>query len=106
MHEAMPENAVWVNADAARRLGIADGDRVTLRNQDGITAGPVVVKATQRIRGDCVFLVHGFAPASKGIAPMFKRGASDAALVTKYVLDPVMGGNGMNVNFVSLERES
>ena len=106
LHEAMPENAVWVNEDAARRLGLADGDRVTLRNQDGVTAGPVPVRATQRIRGDCVFLVHGFAPGSKQIAPAFRRGVSDSTLVTRYVLDPLMGGNGMNVNFVSLEPEA
>ncbi len=106
LSEAMDENAVWVNADAARRLGLADGDRVTLRNQDGVTAGPVPVRATQRIRGDCVYLVHGFAPGSKQIAARFKKGVSDSKLVTRYVLDPLMGGNGMNVNFVTLEREA
>jgi thiosulfate reductase/polysulfide reductase chain A len=106
LNEAMPENAVWVNEDAARRLGLADGDRVMLRNQDGVTAGPVPVKATQRIRGDCVFLVHGFAPGSKRIAPQFRKGASDSRLVTRYTPDPVMGGSGMNVNFVTLEREA
>ena len=106
LHEAMPENAVWVNEDVARRLGLADGDRVTLRNQDGATAGPIVVKATQRIRGDCVFMVHGFAPGSKHINAAFRKGASDSKLVTRYVFDAVMGGSAMNVNFVSLEREA
>nr|MBP6775567.1 molybdopterin-dependent oxidoreductase [Gemmatimonadaceae bacterium] len=106
LNEAMPENAVWVNADVATRLGFADGDRVWLRNQDGVTAGPVPVRATQRIRGDCVFMVHGFAPGSKHIAAAYRKGASDSKLVTRFVLDPVMGGNGMNVNFVSLEREA
>ena len=104
LSEAMDENTVWVNEDAARRLGLADGDRVMLRNQDGVTAGPVAVQATQRIRGDCVYLVHGFAPGSKQIAPKFKKGVSDSKLITRYVLDPLMGGNGMNINFVTLER--
>ena len=31
------------------------------------------------------------------------RGASDAELVTQYKVDPIMGGTGMNVNFVRLE---
>jgi thiosulfate reductase/polysulfide reductase chain A len=105
LHEAMPENAVWINEDAARRLGLADGDRIMLRNQDGVTAGPVPVRATQRIRGDCVFLVHGFAPDSRHISATFRKGASDARLTTRYVVDPLMGGTGMNVNFVTLERE-
>ena len=50
--------------------------------------------------------VHGFAPGSKHIAARFKKGVSDSKLVTRYVLDPLMGGNGMNVNFVTLEREA
>jgi len=32
-------------------------------------------------------------------------GASDAQLITRYETDPLMGGTGMNVNFVSIERE-
>ncbi|MBI5168446.1 MAG: molybdopterin-dependent oxidoreductase [Candidatus Eisenbacteria bacterium] len=104
LSEMMEENTVWLNEDVANRLGFTSGELVTLRNQDGATAGPVKVRPTQRIRRDCVFLVHGFAQTSKGIAARFKKGASDSRLVTRYVLDPVMGGNGMNVNFVTLER--
>ncbi len=106
LSEAMDENALWINEDVARRLGIADGDRVSLRNQDGVTAGPVLVKATQRIRGDCVWMVHGFAPGSKHIAPRFRKGVSDSKLVTRYVMDPVMGASSMSVNFVTLVREA
>ena len=36
--ELMSENEVWVNADAARRLGLADGAWVRLRNQDGVAS--------------------------------------------------------------------
>jgi thiosulfate reductase/polysulfide reductase chain A len=31
---------------------------------------------------------------------------SDAQLVTRIATDPLMGGTGMNVNFVTLEREA
>ena len=62
--------------------------------------------APERIRGDCVYLVHGFGHTAKGMAPRFRKGASDSGLVTRYATDPVMGGTGMNVNFVSLEREA
>jgi thiosulfate reductase/polysulfide reductase chain A len=34
------------------------------------------------------------------------RGASDAQLITRYEVDPLMGGTGMNVNFVTLEAEA
>ena len=31
------------------------------------------------------------------------KGASDSQLITRYKTDPLMGGTGMNVNFVTLE---
>jgi thiosulfate reductase / polysulfide reductase chain A len=95
---------VWVNEDAAARMGFANGERVVLRNQDGVASQPVLLRATQRIRGDCVYMVHGFGHTAKGLAPRYRKGASDASLVTRYTLDPLMGGNGMSVNFVTIER--
>ncbi|WP_242337686.1 MULTISPECIES: molybdopterin-dependent oxidoreductase [Anaeromyxobacter] len=107
--EPYPENEVWVNADVARALpGFAqpleDGERVFLVNQDGARSGPVRAKVTQRIRGDCVYLVHGWGQTAKRLGYAYGRGASDSALVTRYAVDPIMGGTGMSVNFVRLER--
>ena len=65
----------------------------------------VKVKATERIRADCVYLVHGFGHSARGIHPAYRKGASDNRLVTRYAVDPLMGGTGMNVNFVTLEAE-
>jgi thiosulfate reductase/polysulfide reductase chain A len=104
--EMMAENVVWVNADVARRLGLATGDRVRLKNQDGTRSGPVKVLATERIRPDCVYLVHGFGHTAVRLRRAYGRGASDAALVTRAATDPLMGGTGMHVNFVSLEAEA
>jgi thiosulfate reductase/polysulfide reductase chain A len=109
--EPFPENEVWVNADVARALPGFDGplrtgDRVMLVNQDGARSGPVRVKATERIRGDCVYLVHGFGQNARKLRQAHGRGASDSELVTRYKVDPIMGGTGMNVNFVRLEPVS
>jgi thiosulfate reductase/polysulfide reductase chain A len=101
----MDENAVWVNASIARRLGLKSGDRVRLRNQDGALSLPVAVKATERIRTDCVYLVHGFGHSARGLRRAFGKGASDAGLITRYKTDPLMGGTAMNLNFVTLEHE-
>jgi thiosulfate reductase/polysulfide reductase chain A len=106
LSELMSENEVWLNAAIARRLGLAHGAWVRLRNQDGALSNRVRVRATERIRGDCVYLVHGFGHTSRGMDARFKKGASDAGLVTRYVTDPLMGGSGMNVNFVTLEPEA
>ena len=106
--EPFPENEVWVNAKVAKALPgfekpLVSGDRVMLVNQDGAKSGPVKVKVTERIRGDCVYLVHGWGQQAPRQRYANGRGASDAALVTRYKTDPIMGGTGMNVNFVRLE---
>ena len=100
------ENEVWVNADVARRQGWETGTYVRLRNQDGVVSKRVKVRATERIRGDCVYMIHGFGHTAKGLPPAFRKGASDNLLVTRYAVDPLMGGTGMNVNFVTLEAEA
>ena len=64
------------------------------------------LKATERIRPDCVYMVHGFGHTSKRLTRALGKGASDAQLVTRYATDPLMGGTGMNVNFVTLEAEA
>ena len=63
------------------------------------------VRVTEAIRPECVYMVHGFGHTAKGLRSAYGRGASDAQLVTRYEVDPLMGGTGMNVNFVSIERE-
>ncbi|HRC54438.1 MAG TPA: molybdopterin-dependent oxidoreductase [Kofleriaceae bacterium] len=103
--QAMGENELWLNAAVAERMGLA-GRRVWLRNQDGVRSDfSIKVRATEAIRPDCVYMVHGFGHTSKLLPTARGRGANDAQLVTRYVTDPLMGGTGMNVNFVTLEQE-
>jgi thiosulfate reductase/polysulfide reductase chain A len=103
--DMMNENEVWVNFDVAARMGLKSGDYVRLRNQDGVVSNRVKVKATQRIRPDCVYMVHGFGHTSKGLQVAFGKGASDTQLMTRYVTDPLMGGTASNMNFVTIESE-
>jgi len=101
--DTYPENEVWVNDAVCAGLGVGEGDRVVLVNQDGVRAGPVKLRPTRRIRPDCVYLVHGWGRNARGLRYAHGKGASDSDLVTKYVVDPIMGGTGMNVNFVRIE---
>ena len=77
-----------------------------LVNQDGVKSEPIVVKATERIRNDCVYMVHGWGHTAKGLTYARGRGADDSALVTRVAVDPVMGGTGMRVNFVAIQKEA
>jgi thiosulfate reductase/polysulfide reductase chain A len=106
LHALYPENEVWVNEDAAAAQGVKDGDMVWLENQDGVRSGPVAVKATQRIRKDAVYLVHGFGQNAPELSLANGKGASDTKLETRYALDPISGGAGMRVNFVQLVKEA
>ena len=106
LSDMMDENVVWLNRTAATRLGLKSGDYVRLRNQDGVLSNRIKVKATERIRPDCVYMVHGFGHTARGLRHTRGKGASDAQLVTRYRTDPLMGGTAMNVNFVTLEPEA
>ncbi len=104
LNAIMSENEVWINDQVAAGLGIKQGDRVMLENQDGAKSGPIKVKATPRFRKDCVYMAHGFGHDSPGLTRAHKRGASDAALQTRYNLDPISGGAGLRINFVKLGK--
>jgi thiosulfate reductase/polysulfide reductase chain A len=106
LQDAMSENEVWVNTMAGARLGIASGDYVTLRNQDGVVSNRVKARVTEAIRPDCVYMVHGFGHTARGLRGAYRKGASDAELITRYATDPLMGGTATNVNFVTIETEA
>lgn len=103
--DMMDENEVWINNDAAEKYGLKNAQHIRLKNQDGVVSNKIKVKVTERIRTDCVYMVHGFGHNSRMLKGAYGKGASDAQLVTKYTTDPLMGGTGMNVNFVTFETE-
>jgi len=104
--DMMDENEVWVNSQVAARYGLKSGDYVRLKNDEGVVSNRVRIKSTHRIRPDCVYMVHGFGHTSKTLHRARGRGASDAQLLTRYLTDPIMGGTGMNCNFVTFEFEA
>jgi len=104
LSEVYAGNEVWLNAKVAREKGLSNGEKVVLVNQDGVRSEPVPLKATQRIRPDCVFVVHGYGHTSPGLKFARGRGLDDTKLVTRTKIDPAMGSTGMNVNFVAVEK--
>ncbi len=104
LSEIYSENELWLNAQVARELGLENGAQVRVVNQDGVKSTALRLKATQRIRHDCVFMVHGYGHSAAGLNFAKGRGADDAALVTRTKVDPLFGGTGMSVNFVAVER--
>ncbi|MBZ5549024.1 MAG: molybdopterin-dependent oxidoreductase [Acidobacteriia bacterium] len=100
LDDLMPENQIWINAGVAAKIGIRDGQVVTLENQDGARSLPIAVRATEGIRSDCAYMVHGFGTRAKSLTKAYKKGTSDTDLITRVSIDPIMGATGMRVNFV------
>jgi thiosulfate reductase/polysulfide reductase chain A len=101
----MEENTAWVNAKVAKRKGLKNGEYIVLINQDGVKSNKVRIKITERIRPDCIYLVHGFSSTSKLLRKAYLRGADDQQLITRYDIDPIAGTVGMRVNFVKIAKE-
>jgi len=104
LSELYPENALWVNPEIAQQFDLDNGDYAVLKNQSGIVSRQVKVRITDRIRNDCVYMVHGFGRNDKRLKTAFGRGADDNALLSDYAVDPIMGGTGSQVNFVTFVK--
>lgn len=99
------ENEVWINKKIARDWGIKHNEYVKLENQDGVVSTKIRAKVTERIRHDSVYMVHGFGHSQKQMKRSLFKGADDTALISKVKIDPIMGGTGMRVNFVTFRKE-
>jgi len=104
--DLMDENLLWVNPKVASEWQLDNGQPVWLENQDGIISEfPIKVRITERIRWDSVYMVHGFGHANKKLSRAYGKGASDSELITRVLVDPIMGGTGMRGNFVTFRLE-
>lgn len=102
LHDLMEENSVWVNPKVAKEWDLSNKQEVWLENQDGIiSSNSIKVRVTERIRYDSVYMVHGFGHTQNKLSRAYKRGVSDSELISKVLIDPVMGGTGMRGNFVT-----
>ena len=100
--DIMDENVLWINPKVAKEWGIVSGQKIWLKNQDGISSKfPIKARVTERIRWDSVFMVHGFGHDDKRLRRCYGKGASDTNLISRVHVDPVMGGTGMRGNFVT-----
>ena len=105
-HE-MPENPVWINDELADKMGLKDGDRVYLENQDGKRSGnSTAVKVTPGIRKDVVYIAHGYGTYNPSMTVSYKQGIDDNALNTKAKIEGETGVGGMRINFVRIVKDN
>jgi thiosulfate reductase/polysulfide reductase chain A len=105
LFQLAPENVLWVNPVTAEEWDLKPGQRVRLKNQDGVVSLPIRVRVTERIRPDSVFMAHGFGHRSPRLRLTHGVGADDSELMTRVPLDPIMGATAMRANFVTFVKE-
>jgi thiosulfate reductase / polysulfide reductase chain A len=97
------ENNLWINPRVAKIWNLKAGQEVWLKNQDEVTSSfPIKVRLTERIRWDSVYMVHGFGHKDKNMTRAYGKGLNDTEMITKVMVDPLMGGTGMRGNFVTI----
>ncbi len=102
---AMDDSPVWVNDDVAKKLGLKDGDKISLVNQDGVKSRTnTTVMVTPGIREDAVYMYHGFGSMNPELSIGYNKGIDDTSLITKIAVDPETGCNGMRNNFVKIVK--
>lgn len=106
LHQAMPDNPVWINDHVAEKLGLKNGDVVGLVNSEGFKSRTTTtVKVTPGIRKDAVYMAHGYGSANPLMSVGVNAGIDDQSLITKIAIDPETGAHGMRNNFVKLIKD-
>ena len=104
LFEQMPENVLWINATAAEKLGIIDGDTVTV-SQNGYSER-IRAKVTEAIHPEAVFVVHGFGHRLPVESRAFGRGLADNKFMKGGldIFDPAGGAVAYQEHFVSVAK--
>lgn len=100
------ENPIWLNQETAQKLGLKDGDRISLVTQDGtVSATSSILKVTQGIRKDTIFTAHGYGSSNPALTNGVKKGIDGQALIKNPAVDPETGAHGMRTSFVRIMKD-
>jgi thiosulfate reductase/polysulfide reductase chain A len=103
LHKYQDEPGLWMNPEAAQKLGLADNDLVEVTSEVGKVN--ILLQVTEAIRPDCVYMTPGFGHLSKGLTTAYGVGASDSMLHVTYT-DPISGSQALSQTFVTVKKVS
>lgn len=86
--EIWGENRALINTMTAKKLGIRDGEYISVESR----AGKIRVKAkvTEGIRPDCIAVDHGFGHWSKEATAAYRIGSCDGDLIPTVTVDELL----------------
>jgi thiosulfate reductase / polysulfide reductase chain A len=104
LHEAAPEQVLWIHPDRAKPLGIGDGDDVEVSG-GGSYVGRLKAKVTPWIHPEAVFMLHGYGATVPLATRARGRGVADQRLQhgKLYDFDPAGGGCAMTETIVRVK---
>lgn len=79
LNKILPENELWINEEAAKKLGIKDGDIVEVSSED--YSGKIRVKITPFIHPECVFMYRGFQNDIPWLKRSYGKGLNEGRLL-------------------------
>lgn len=95
LHELLQTNKLWINTQAAQKLGIKDGDRVTVKNGD--MQGEIAAYVTDRIHPEAVFMLHGFGTLVPAKQRAYRHGLADQRFMKGKLTEWDKAGGGLNL---------
>ncbi|MFA5110823.1 MAG: molybdopterin-dependent oxidoreductase [Desulfobaccales bacterium] len=99
LSELVPENVLWIHAEAAKRLGINDGEMVEVTSR--LASSQIKAKVTDLIHPEAVFMLHGFGKTVPVQTRCYLKGASDA-LLQENASDRVGGSPALDETMVQV----
>jgi len=104
LSEQMPENVLWINQQAAAKLGIGNGDRVSV-SQNGY-AEEITAKVTEMIHPEAVFVIHGFGHKLPIESRAYGKGLADNKFMQGGLdlWDPAGGAIAYQEHFVEVKK--
>lgn len=102
LNAEIPENPIWLNQETARKLGLKDGEKIQLINQDGVSAQAGILKVTPGIRKDTIYTAHGYGTRNPAMTNGVNKGLDEQTLITRPAVDPETGAHGMRTAFVQI----
>ncbi len=105
LFEQMPENVLWINDQAAEKLGIADEDLVEVGSADGYTER-IRARVTDQMHPDAVFTIHGFGHRLPVESRARGRGLADNRFMPRgnEIWDQAGGAVAFQEHFVTVKK--
>lgn len=95
LNDLLTVNTLWINTQAAKKLGIKDGAQVMVTNGD--EQGTITAYVTDLIHPEAVFMLHGFGTRVPAKKRAYGKGLADQLYMKGKLKEWDKAGGGLNL---------